>query len=35
MSKKINIMQINYIYKDKITSITTNQEGYWWYTTIT
>ena len=28
------MVQINYVYKDKITSIITNQEGYWWYATI-
>ena len=29
------MMKINYIYNGTTTSITTNQEGNWWYTTIT
>jgi hypothetical protein len=28
-------MKINYIYNGTTTSITANQEGNWWYTTIT
>jgi hypothetical protein len=27
-------IQINYIYKDEITSITTNNDNSYWYTTI-
>lgn len=29
------MIQINYIYNEEITSVTSNQEGGWWYTTIT
>ena len=29
------MIQINYIYNKEITSVVTNQEKGWWYTTIT
>lgn len=29
------MMQINYTYKDQITTISTHSEDEWWYTTIT
>lgn len=28
-------MQINYIYKDTTTTVETDTEGLWWYTTTT
>ncbi len=31
----MTMIQINYICNNVTTSIITNQDGYWWYTTIT
>lgn len=28
-------MQINYYYKTEVTTVETNKEGCWWYTTLT